>query len=413
MCLLLAASIGACSSAPTASDDVGPSLPRELTAILDALPPTPEPLRDIALIDPSGEVGPALHDALTRAQNGETARIVVLGGSHVAGDLVTGPLRRILQRHFGDAGHGFVLPLPPYDSYWQSGVFVEEGEGWAILEPSHKNRLSDHYGPLASALIPIEPAFAVVETRGADASQVELLYLEQPGGGTLSLDIDGVALTVATDGPALAAGSTYIGLPDGPHRIEVRSDGVASTRLFGMVLERARPGVVVDQMGINGITPSMLLLAEPETSTAFVRARRPDVVVLWLGGNESGEWWPIEHHEAQLRALLTRLREGVPNAACVVLGALDRRQAEGDGWVIPRSLDALFDVQRRVSIEQGCAFFDSNAWQGGPGAVERLEGYEMMRPDRVHLVQEAYEAYAGSLLRALIGAMNAGTPSRP
>jgi len=402
----LALVLASCSGAPPVPPpDVGPSVPRELAAILTALPPTPPPLHDTELIDPQDQVGPALLAALTRAQDGETARIVVLGGSHVAGDLVTGPLRRILQRHFGDAGHGFVLPLPPYDSYWQSGVFVEEGEGWGILEPSPKRRLTDHYGPLASAMIPVEPAFAVVETRGSDASQVELLYLEQPEGGILSLDIDGEALEIPTEAPGFGAGSTTIGLRDGPHRIEVRSDGRASTRFFGMVLERAHPGVVVDQMGINGITPSMLLLAEPETSTAFVRARRPDLLVLWLGGNESGEWWPIEHHEERLRALLTRIREEVPDAACLVLGALDRRQRQADGWVVPDTLEALFEVQRRVAVELGCAFFDSIAWEGGPGAVERLEGYDLMRPDRVHLVQAGYEAYAGSLLRALIGAM--------
>lgn len=237
------------------------------------------------------------------------------------------------------------------------------------------------------------------------------MYLEQPEGGTLSLDIDGEILAIPTDADAFGAGSTYVGLSDGPHRIEVRSDGSANTRFYGMVLERARPGVIVDQMGLNGMTPSMLLLAEPETSTAFVRARRPDLLVLWLGGNESGEWWPIEHHEERLRALLTRLRDGVPEAACLVLGALDRRQRQGEGWVVPSTLEALFEVQRRVSSELGCAFFDSIAWQGGPGAVERLEGYGLMRADRVHLVQSAYEAYAASLLRALIGAVAVAEPA--
>lgn len=410
---LAAIALVGCASAPARIDAPVPPTPRQRLAIelgtLEAeLTPRSGPFTAVMLEDPEDAVAGGLREALLRASTGDgVARIVVLGGSHVAGDLVTGPLRRALQRHFGDAGHGFVLPLPPYDRYWQSGIEVDEGEGWRTVEPSFKHRVADHYGPLASALEPVEPAFVSLRTAGAPASQVEVLYMAQPGGGALELTVDDAMVTIDTSDVEAHAASMVLGVSDGEHRVVLRADGEAPVRWFGLVLERAHAGVVVDQIGMNGITPTMLLLAEPETSTAFLRARRPDVAVLWLGGNESGEWWPVAHHEEQLRGLLERLRAELPGVPCLVLGALDRRQQRGETWEVPPTLLALLEAQHRTAIEAGCAFYDSSAWQGGPGAVERLEADHpsWMRADRVHLTGEGYEQYAADLLRALIAAM--------
>ena len=53
------------------------------------------------------------------------------GDSPVTADSITADVRSLLQQHFGDAGHGFVLIAKPWAWYGHRGVDVQ-GKGWHI-----------------------------------------------------------------------------------------------------------------------------------------------------------------------------------------------------------------------------------------------------------------------------------------
>jgi lysophospholipase L1-like esterase len=261
------------------------------------------------------------------------------------------------------------------------------------------------YGMTGVGFDAVEPAWAAIETDGTRTSHLEVHFLRQPGGGTMELEVDGVPLEIDTAFERRAAGIEYVALADGPHHVELTASGESPTRLYGFALEREMPGVVVDQLGVNGLTAAIALLSEEEIVRDFVTARRPDVVVVWLGANEASEEWPLEHQETNLRAIVARVREDAPTAACLVLGPLDRRQHDADGNpFVPPLLFGLTEVHRRVAREMGCAYFDSLAWQGGPGAVERFElaSPPLVRDDRLHLTHRGYVRYGADLLRALL-----------
>lgn len=361
---------------------------------------------DVPLDDPDGELHAAVERGLERTISGEgSLRFAFFGSSHVAGDLVTGYLRQRLQRHFGDAGHGFVTAVPLYGGYWQWGVRVEDGEGWETVEPTVKDMAPDAYGMTGIGFDAVEPAWAAIDTETTRASHLEVHFLRQPGGGPLELRVDGVPLTIETDFERRAAGIEYVALADRPHRVEISASGERPTRLYGFVLERETPGVVVDQLGVNGLTAAIALLSDEAVVRDFVAARRPDVVAIWLGANEASEGWPLEHQETNLRAIVTRIRDAAPTAACLVLGPLDRRQHDEAGNpFVPGALAGLFEVHRRVARDMGCAYFDSYAWQGDAGAVERYESADppLVRDDRLHLTHRGYVRLGASLLRALL-----------
>lgn len=385
-----------------------PDVTDGLEALLGELPAAVDDglTHEIALEDPERALARALERGLRRTLREEgTLRIAFFGSSHVAGDLVTGFLRQHLQRHFGDAGHGFVTAVPPYASYWQWGVRVEEGEGWSVAEANAKDMSPGAYGLTGMGFDAIEPAWARVATDGTSASHLEVHYLRQPGGGPLGVAIDGVPLVVETAFERRAAGIEYVALAQGAHEIELVADGTSSARVYGFVLEREAPGVIVDQLGVNGMTPAIALLSDEAIAADFLAARRPDVVAVWLGANEASETWPLEHQAARLRELVTRLRAAAPRAACLVVGPLDRRQHLPDGTpFVPPALLGLVEVHRTVARELGCAYYDALAWQGGPGAVERFEAADppLIRPDRLHLSHDGYLRFGASLLRALL-----------
>jgi lysophospholipase L1-like esterase len=93
-------------------------------------PPGVTPVR---LYDPRGR---ALHRffrslvLLSKKISRARARILYVGDSHVAGDHLTGELRRRLQVTFGDAGHGYVHAGTPWTGYRRTGLRVGATGPW-------------------------------------------------------------------------------------------------------------------------------------------------------------------------------------------------------------------------------------------------------------------------------------------
>ena len=95
---------------------------------------------------------------------------------------------------------------------------------------------------------------------GRRASKFELFYLAQPGGGRFGVYLDDelvARVSARADVPTASYFATET--EDGPHSFRVESLGGGPVRLFGTVLEREGPGVVVDSMGINGARVTALL----------------------------------------------------------------------------------------------------------------------------------------------------------
>ena len=97
------------------------------------------------LIDAHGALK-AFYQALWRTearQAGAVTRILHYGDSPVTADSITADVRSLMQQHFGDAGHGFVLIAKPWAWYGHRGVDVH-GKGWHI-EAASQSRARDGF----------------------------------------------------------------------------------------------------------------------------------------------------------------------------------------------------------------------------------------------------------------------------
>lgn len=375
-------------------------------------PPSDGLTREPRIIDPSGRALAPFYDALARtARNEGSTRLVFYGGSHTASDLYTGAIRARLQARFGDKGHGFVLPAPPITSYWQQGARVAEGEGWTALAPSAKRTEIDAYGIAGLAFEAHEEAWAQVATDRTSASRIEVMYLRQPGGGRFEISIDGVSRVIDSASEVEEPAIDVVAVPLGEHRVELRAlGGGAPVRIYGVVFEREGPGIVVDQLAIAGAKARHQLLWEERVWLPLLQSRNPDLIAFSYGNNELDDVHLSEsEHEAHFVTMLARARRAFPHAACLVIGPSDRQMRISGQWTTPRGLPFFVEMQKRVAIAEGCAFFDVLEWQGGPSAVDRwLEADPpLMREDRIHLMESAYRRLGHDLLRALLAPMSA------
>ena len=374
-----------------------------------AKPPTFVP---IPLEDRSGIALERFYDALREAEakRGQ-ARILIYGASHTAADIYPDVLRQRLQARFGDGGTGFVMPAKPQKYYSIPGIRFETSVGWTGTHVKTSTTEVDHYGLAGQYLEPSgKRARSVFNTRphgelSGFASMVELFYWKQPGGGRFKVTIDGKATEIATTGKAGPAYKRW-SLPDEHHRIELLARGESPIRIFGMSLERDNPGVVIDTLGIPGARASTQLLWDEALQREHMQRRKPNLVVLAYGTNESGDDdHAIDDYAARLRKVITRIRLAVPDASCLLIGPSDRPVRLEDGQYVERPRTAeVVATQREVAFEFGCAFFDVVKLMGGPlGMLDWCDGEPPYgASDHVHFTTRGYQVMGNVLYDALM-----------
>lgn len=334
----------------------------------------------VAIVD-EGRSLDRLFRALERTEHrtpSSLTRIVVFGDSVVASDFGTGTLRRLLQKRFGDGGHGFVLVANAWPQYFHNDVYRVADKGFRvsrIVGPRVADRLYGLGGVSFSGTPGLHSRIGTAKAGnfGRAVSRFGIAYLAQPGGGLLEASVDGGAPKIIdTDAPEPRAAFDEIAVPDGEHELEIRT-AKRSVRVFGVTLERDGPGVVLDAIGIVGARLRTLEEIDPANLDGALAWRRPNLVVFQFGANESGDGfaYPMPEYHRTMRSLLERLGRAVPDAACLIIGAMDRARKENDHLVTVPIIPHIVEEQRSVAAEIGCAYFSTFDAMGGRGSMAK------------------------------------------
>ena len=356
-----------------------------------------------ALVDPDGRGLRHLQDSL---RAGGLTRILHYGDSLIDTDFVVGTARRLLQKRFGDGGHGFVNPARPWEWYRHWDLTYSVRGAWSVSLATKSPARDGRYG-LGGGIFRARGGVTTIGTAeegelGRKVSRFEVAYFEQPGGGDLVLSVDGHDEIVSTAGAATVARFKELRVPDGPHTFALRSGGGGTVRLLGAVLERER-GVVYDNLGINGARVRTLATFDEAFWAEQLRHRAPDLVILGFGLNEAEN----EHFPAgrwpELVEVVQRLRRAVPDASCLLVGPPDRVDRDGNVFRSRPVVKRITDRQREVAVEAGCAFFDLQAAMGGEGAASRWAHARphLIAGDLTHPTPEGAERIGEMIVEAL------------
>jgi len=357
-------------------------------------------------------------ESLARLEAGQAqddVRVIQFGDSHTAADIQTGAVRRALQARFGDGGRGFVAIGRPWKRWFQDGVRVGMSNEWA----PEKGKL-EHGKLTGDGLYGLSGIGLFTRQRGArawtdvttKASRAELSYLEQPNGGAFDVFVDGVRVVrVSTRGERTSSAFRAFDIAErSAHQLEVRAVGDGDVRVYGMSLDRAEHGVVLDALGINGARVTTALSWNEHHWAEQLKHRAPSLVVLAYGTNESTDLDLPQHtYERQLVDALGRIARATPTASCLLLGPPDRAIDTHDGWATAPKIAEIIAAQRRVAEAAGCAFYDQLSAMGGEGAIAAWASEEPPRAqkDRVHLTRDGYaqlgNSFASDLMRAYAG----------
>jgi lysophospholipase L1-like esterase len=234
------------------------------------------------------------------------------------------------------------------------------------------------------------------------ASIVDVHYLRAPRSGTLEVIVDGrsaARIDTATDAPT--SGFHRLQLTDAPHRVRLVASG--RVRVFGVALEREVAGVTWENLPLISARFHMLALLDAAHWREQLQRRRPDLVVLQFGANDSISFGgDLERYGRRVLQALNVLRGAVPSSSCLVIGPLDRLERSPDGGLhSPGVVRRVSNKQREVALAARCAFWDGQRAMGGAGAMSDWLRRGLAGKDMVHLNAKGSGRLAASLGRAL------------
>ncbi len=382
---------------------------------------------------PSGSLD-AVFTGLAAAERGDPgARVLWLffGDSHTAGDSMTSRLRITLQSRFGDAGRGLVAAgRPPSRYYYQRDVRYGASGRWKASVGGHKSNPEPYglaglrvYGQTKGAQLWVETCSDC--PAGTSVAQFEILYYAAPDHGILRYRVDDrpwqQVRTKTTASEAPHAARQVIPVADGPHKLTLEHGGGGALDLFGVVLERVRPGIIVDALGVVGRRLGSLRSWDWSVIGEQLASRDPRLVVLQYGTNEADDPdLDLEAMAGYFDETILRIRAAAPTAAILILGPPDMATREAGKqcdklksdapmipeceWRTPHVLAEIIAVEHAAAARNRVAFFDTFAAMGGADHMHQwfLAEPKVAYKDHVHLTDIGYQWWADALSGAVL-----------
>ena len=364
------------------------------------------------IIDPTERVLAPVYEriaSLLRGRSGEPIRIGIYGDSNMTQDGISGGFRRMLQEKLGDAGHGYVALGRAWP--WYRHLDVKHGaqwRDWKAYSTSVQPAPDTFYGFANVAFDSVRAgALTYVETADADApvgravGRFDAYFLRRPHGGAFTVRIDGKDVrTVSTVAVGAEAGFESFDVPDGPHRFELIANDRDPVRVFGVAMERAVPGVVVDSLGTGALNYEQMTRVDRNTRRAMLERRKYDLVFFLLGSNvyAANEQASTDY----IRRVIEAHREARPGLPVVILSPTDIA-ASMDAKRSDRRITALVSQLRRGAAATGSAYWDFWSAMGGNLSIVRLRKQNgLASSDLVHLTRRSGIMLGERLAHALL-----------
>jgi hypothetical protein len=329
----------------------------------------------------------------------EPVRILHLGDSHIAADYITGTIRESLQYRFGDAGRGFIA----IDQRAAYGGRRLHRKGWKRTRIVDAGRARTPFGFSGMSLESRKPGAKVdFQLEGQDEA-VQVFYHAHRAGSRLKVMVgDRVIGDIDTRAQADESRAQRFSIPGAggsgkrDKDLSLVADD-AGVKVFGLSFERARPGIFYDAIGPVGADARVYLTLDQKSFQEHMRALKPDLVVVMVGGNDGllmrKGLRTLEDVRTDHEKVIRALRTAVPEADCMLWSPMDAGEMEGGRIVSKRFISEVRNMQKAAATKLGCAFWDMFESMGAEGSFARWHNAGIMNDDLIHP-----RAQAGELL---------------
>jgi lysophospholipase L1-like esterase len=345
-------------------------------------------------------------DGLSAETASSRVTISAFGNSLIAADRIVDIVRERLVHQFGDGGRGLLL-VDRLADYGPRSRTSHSAAGWDVFTVGDIKRSPWPLGLTGVVHVSNTPkARARFELSGEAQGS---LYWVDKGAGPIELRVNGQVLVTTAPANTGRQQRTDFTLAPDAKTLEVIAHK-KGTAIHGLALDQARPGLVLDTLGVPAADASLFLQAEEQMVVEQLRSRAPALVLMMLGGNEVKrlQWGKstIEKVERDLRRFIHRVRQAAPGSACLVVGPLDAVLGPDSSRPFQQRADLLevIELERQIARDEGCAFFDMFTAMGGTGALQRFHTRGLVHDDLVHPRGKGLDVLGAMLSDALLRA---------
>jgi hypothetical protein len=340
--------------------------------------------------------------------------IVHIGDSHIQADFFTGVVRQLFHLDFGNAGRGTIFPYrmaksnEPFDyrtsspSKWLyrrnlfrddtlpmglAGYTIETYDTAASLTVLMKGQHGIDYGTNKVTLFH-ERTMKNFDISVLDSSRREIGYINM-----LTPSVNSFTSIVQFD--KLYNRFTLKPCPKDPSQ--------KRERIYGMMLENGKPGVLYNMIGVNGggfrnYYESTYFMEQ----LAYLQA---DLIIISMGTNESlaGKYFSAKELYQQIDSLVTQIKRSNPNACILLTTPGDSfKKAGRKGRVKNPDIIETKNTIIQYAMDHNLAWWDWFAGCGGYGSMAKWYSNGLADRYRIHYSMKGYQMQGELFYKAIM-----------
>jgi lysophospholipase L1-like esterase len=338
-----------------------------------------------------------------KANSSGQVSIIHIGDSHIQADFLTEVVRKNLQREFGNAGRGLVVPARIAGTNEPLNFRTSSTTKWNAKRIIHSSK------PLPIGIGGITVSTAEEGARfnlkmndplvDYSFNTVTLFYDEGLYSFNFSVQdslFNELAIIIPREQQSAENFSRVI-LPASYSHVSFQAKKTNGQQekatVFGLSLENGKPGVLYHSIGVNGAK-----YEHYNAANLFARQTKilhPDLILISLGTNESVEYPNINKNLlSQVSRLVNSISQNNPEAVFILITPPDAflKKVKPNPGIETVRMQII-----EYAVENGLAFWDMYKVNGGKSSAIEWKMRGLLRPDGIHFSRDGY-AYQGNLL---------------
>lgn len=348
-----------------------------------------------------------------RQGNAQQVNLVQIGDSHIQADFFSGIIRQHLQRDFGNAGRGLVVPWRVAQTNEPNNIYSSSDTPWQ----AKRCVFPDQPLPIGIGGITIQTQKAGAKLTLKTLNQpltdnrfnaITVFYQKEPASFNLAVQ-DSTNQAVAFLGPyttELYANCSRVKLPNLTNNLTLETlksrEEPQSFTLFGINLENGKPGVLYHAIGVNGAKYKHYNVARYFAEQTPLL--KPGLFIISLGTNESLDYpYADPQLVPAIDQLITGLKNKNPNAAFLLTTPPDhyRKKTRRNPGVIQ-----VRNVIIQYAQDHNLAYWDLYQAGGGLHSADHYRTNNLLQRDGVHFTKDGYALQGNLFYAAFIKAYN-------
>ncbi|HEV7232011.1 MAG TPA: GDSL-type esterase/lipase family protein [Bacteroidia bacterium] len=346
-----------------------------------------------------------------KAGKRDRVNVVHIGDSHLQADFFSGTVRQLLQIEFGNAGRGFVFPYRVARSNEPASYKTSSNVKWE----SKRNVFPDQSLPIGIGGFTIETKDTnatlslLVKDQGAlDYSFNKFTLFHDKGRGSFGYAVcDDFNCKIGQIDSKKATQNPYVSIQEfntPMHQMMIscnEGDSCGYSRIYGMLLENGKPGILYSMIGVNGAEYKHYNLSVHfQEQLSYLE---PDLIIISLGTNEgfSGAFDKSEFIR-NMDTLVSGVRSRNPKAEILLTTPGDSFKKSKKGRVKNPNMTQVRNAIVDYAEGHGCAWWDLYEIMGGYGSMAKWYAAHISSKDRVHFSGQGYVMQGGLFYKALM-----------